>query len=108
MIEKFDAFILAKEFYDNCKCLKLPQFLKDQLLRASSSIALNLAEGSGKRTMEDQRRFYAMAYGSIRECQAILILESINDPNLLKSADRLGAMVFRLSRPKTEKTARKQ
>ncbi|OYZ20703.1 MAG: hypothetical protein B7Y39_10460 [Bdellovibrio sp. 28-41-41] len=108
MIEKFDAFVLAKEFYDKSKYLKLPPFLKDQLLRASSSIALNLAEGSGKRTLEDQRRFYSIAFGSLRECQAILMLENINDPNLIKMADRLGAMLFKLSRSKTEKTDRKQ
>tara|TARA_B110001454_G_scaffold219192_1_gene251230 strand:- start:117153 stop:117470 length:318 start_codon:yes stop_codon:yes gene_type:complete len=101
MIENFDAFVVASEFYEKCKCLKLPHFLKDQLLRASSSIALNIAEGSGKRTMEDQRRFYSIAFGSVRECQAILAIEKINDPILLKLSDRLGAMLYKLSKPKT-------
>ena len=33
---------------------------------------MNLAEGSGKSTGADQRRFYAMARGSAMECAAIL------------------------------------
>jgi four helix bundle protein len=59
MLRNFKAYQLAKEHYWHCKELKLPSFLKDQLLRASSSVALTLAEGSGKRTPADQRRFYA-------------------------------------------------
>ena len=98
MLEKFEAFIVAKEFYQKCKHLKLPRFLQDQLHRASSSVALNLAEGSGKRTPEDQRRFYSISFGSLKECQAILELENVNDPELKTLVDRLGAMLFKLSR----------
>src|SRR4030042_6276411 len=46
--------------------------LSDQLRRASMSISLNIAEGAGKTTVPDQRRFYAMARGSAMECGAIL------------------------------------
>ena len=46
--------------------------LGDQLRRESLSIPLNVAEGSGKSTGPDQRRFYAMARGSAMECAAIL------------------------------------
>lgn len=98
MLEKFEAFQLSKQFYKICKQLKLPRFLQDQLLRASSSIALNLAEGSGKRTPQDQRRFYAIAFGSLRECQSILELEEINQGELKDLSNRLGAMLFKLSR----------
>ncbi|OYZ23629.1 MAG: hypothetical protein B7Y39_04010 [Bdellovibrio sp. 28-41-41] len=98
MLDKFDAFVVAKELYKKCKSLKLPRNLKDQLLRASSSVALNLAEGSGKHTPEDQRRFYSISFGSLRECQAIFAIEEIDDQDLKILTDRLGAMLFKLSR----------
>ena len=98
MLNEFEVFAIAKEFYWSCKALKLNRFLYDQLLRASSSIALNIAEGSGKRTQQDQARFYSIAFGSLRECQAILELEKINGPKISKEADRLGAMLYRLSK----------
>ena len=46
--------------------------LADQMRRASLSIPMNIAEGSGKTTAPDQRRFYAMARGSAMECGAIV------------------------------------
>jgi four helix bundle protein len=98
MLRDFHAFQLAKEFHWACKTLKGSRYLQDQLLRASASIALNTAEGSGKRTPQDQRRFYGIALGSLRECEAILELEKIDKPDLLKLVDRLGAILFTLSR----------
>jgi four helix bundle protein len=46
--------------------------MADQLRRASLSISLNIAEGSGKNTGPDQRRFYSIARGSAMECAAII------------------------------------
>ena len=65
--------------------------------RASSSIALNVAEGSGKRTRKDQAKFYSIALGSLRECQAIIELERINDSGLEDQANQLGAILYKLS-----------
>lgn len=100
MLANFTAFQIAKRHYWKCKTLLLPRFLQEQLLRASSSICLNLAEGSGKRTPADQRRFYSIAFGSVRECQAILELENINEPELKDLGNQLGAILFTLSRKK--------
>ena len=104
MLEKFEAYQIAKHYYWTCKALKLPKFLQDQVIRASSSIALNLAEGSGKRTPVDQRRFYTIAFGSLRECQAILELERIENEELKKMGNQLGAILYTLSRKKIPKT----
>src|SRR4051812_18713350 len=98
MLEKFTAFQMAKQYYWRCKELKVPRYLQEQLLKASSSIALNLAEGSGKRTNEDQKRFFSISLGSLRECEAILQLEKINDQTLAILGDQLGAILFTLSR----------
>ena len=44
--------------------------VKDQLDRASTSIALNVAEGNGKYTPKDRCRFFDIAHGSALECAA--------------------------------------
>jgi four helix bundle protein len=97
MLNDFIAFKLAKSHYQLCKHLRLPPFLKGQLLRASSSIALTLAEGSGKRTKPDQIRYYSMALGSLRECQAVLELENVDHKEIQNLQSQLGAILFKLS-----------
>ncbi len=76
----------------------MPHHLKDQLLRASSSIALNLAEGSAKPTLRDQMKYYFIAFGSLRECQSILSLYGQASASLLDQADHLGACLHKLTR----------
>jgi four helix bundle protein len=45
-----------------------PGDVKDQLDRASTSIALNIAEGNGKFTPKDRCRFFDNSHGSALEC----------------------------------------
>ncbi len=45
---------------------------RDQLERASTSIALNLAEGNAKFSVKDRLRFWQIASGSAVECSACL------------------------------------
>ena len=49
-------------------------YLADQLRRAASSVVLNFAEGYGKQTKADQRRFFVIARGSACEVAAVLDL----------------------------------
>ena len=96
MLTNFRTYQLAVNFYRQTMCQKLPAHLRSQLARAASSIALNLAEGAGRRTKPDQKRFFTIAMGSLRECQCILELAASKNTSLGQSADALGAHLYRL------------
>ncbi len=70
--------------------------LCNQFVRAASSIALNLAEGAGRNGRKDQRRFFHIAMGSLRECQAVLDLAFSTEHPARQTADVLGAHLFKL------------
>ena len=98
MIQKFRTYNLAVAFYQICLTLCLEYHLKDQLSRAASSVALNLAEGAGRYTRKEKARFFQIAFGSLRECQAILDLADDSSANAKESADVLAAHLFQLIR----------
>jgi len=95
MLKNFRTYQLSVEFYHECLKVKLPSYLQDQLLRASSSVALNLAEGYGKLTRKDQRKFFHQSFGSLRECQAIFDLHPGN-PQLKIKSNHLAACLHKL------------
>lgn len=95
-MKTFRTLELAIEFYKKTEQLNIKGNLKDQLSRASSSIALNLSEGNAKNSVKDKKRFFQSSYGSLRECQAIFRLADINDPEIHKMADYLGASLYKL------------
>lgn len=97
MLSDFRTYQLSLQFYRSCEKLRLPRHLKDQLLRASSSITLNLAEGHAKPSRRDQHRFYFIAFGSLRESQAILTLAGSAPAEVVGLADHLGACLYRLT-----------
>jgi four helix bundle protein len=92
----FKTLDLAIEFYDQVLPIKASGNLKDQLLRAASSISLNLSEGNAKGSAKDKRHFFQVAYGSLRECQTIFRLLKVEDGKTLKMADQLGASLYKL------------
>lgn len=98
MLRDFKVYRLAKVFYAQGKTVSLPLFLREQFLRASASVVLNIAEGSGRRTAAEQRRFYNIALSSLRECQAILEIEDVDRLDLRAVANEVGAILFKLSR----------
>ena len=100
MLNNFKTYQLAVEFYRRSQEVRAPGFLKNQLLRAAGSVALNLSEGTSKPTVKERQRYYSIALGSLRECQTALELNGTNVPALLELADHLGASLYRLIHPK--------
>ncbi|MCF8225228.1 MAG: four helix bundle protein [Bacteroidales bacterium] len=84
--EKLVVYQKAKTFNKGIreflKDAKLDPTTIDQLRRASFSIVLNLAEGSGIFSKADRRNFFVIARSSIFECVAIL--DVIKDENTLE------------------------
>ena len=75
--ERLDVYHLALDFvvFANQVIVGLPRgrsHLADQLTRASLSIVLNIAEGAGKHSKGDKRRYYLIARGSATESAALL------------------------------------
>ena len=95
-MKQFRTYNIAVEFYRLALTLRYPRHLKDQLTRASSSVVLNLAEGAGRHTPADQCKFFHIALGSLRECQAILDLANSRCAQAEQLADKLAAHLFRL------------
>jgi four helix bundle protein len=96
MLKNFRCYQLGLHFFRLCESASVPRHLQDQLLRAASSIVLNLAEGSERVTDRDRRRFYRISMASVRECQAILDLAQSRSSEINKIADELGAAIFKL------------
>ena len=98
MLQNFRSYQLSLQLYRECRELRLPHHLKDQLVRAASSISLNLAEGSAKPASKERRRFYTIAFASLREVQAVIDLEGESLASIRGQADVLGAHLYRLCR----------
>ncbi len=96
-MKRFLALDLSVQFYDDVSDLKINGHLRDQLLRAASSIALNLSEGNAKISVSEKKRFYQMSYASLRECRTILELLK-QEGSVVQNADHLGAVLFKLMR----------
>jgi four helix bundle protein len=75
--ERLEVYQVALEFFDLADEVveHLPRgrgHLADQLTRASLSIVNNIAEGAGKFSKGDKRRYYLSAMGSSTESAAML------------------------------------
>ena len=75
--EKLDVYNVALEFvawsFEMSRALAGPhRHAREQLLRSSQSVPENIAEGNGKRSLADRRRFFEIARGSALESAASL------------------------------------
>ena len=62
----------------------LDPYIQDQFKRASLSALLNLAEGTGRMTSPDKKKFYITARSSVFECVAIL--QIMHDTDLVEKS----------------------
>lgn len=73
--ESLDVYRASIEYvgwaYRFCEGLSGHRNARDQLIRASQAIPLNIAEGKGKATDVDRRRYFEIARASSLECAAI-------------------------------------
>ncbi len=74
--QKFEVYKKAKTFHKECKDLilksKFDKYVIDQLGRASFSVPLNIAEGSGKFSKADRKNYFTTARASGFECVAVM------------------------------------
>ena len=96
MLKKFRCYQSSVSLYHKIVVLKLPRHLSDQVHRAASSVSLNLAEGAGKTSLQEKRKFFVTALASLREVQAVLELARLRDQTLIAEADQLGGMIYKL------------
>lgn len=103
--QKLEVYKKAKTFHLLCKSIilenNLDRYVNNQLGRASFSVPLNIAEGSGKFSKADRRNFFITARASAFECVAIIdILQDdgkISDNEvemIMKAAEELSKMLF--------------
>lgn len=77
--EKLDVYQKSKELNKEVQRFlrsnkQLDSYLRDQLRRASISMVINIAEGSGKFSLADKRNFYTISRGSVYECVSLFDL----------------------------------
>jgi len=100
-----EAYKLSLDIYK----IKLPQQeqyeLGKQLRRASTSVVLNISEGSARRTNKEFLQFLNQANGSAQECKTIVsLLKDLNYldlttfNNLSNRFDKLGRQITLFSK----------
>jgi len=108
--DRLDVYNLAITFVGAANALvhELPKGhgpIADQLMRAATSVALNIAEGAGEFSGKEKARFYRIAKRSATESAAILdVLRELTvaDPQALLRGRgqlfRIVAMLVRLTK----------
>jgi four helix bundle protein len=88
--ERLEVYKMSKLYYlEISKIIESKKELNfatiNQLSRSSLSIVLNIAEGSGRFSNADKRRFYIISRGSVFE--TVSIADVLTDKGVLSSAD---------------------
>ena len=103
--QRLNVYVKAKQFHIECETLinqnNLKGYVSNQLSRASFSVPLNIAEGSGKFSFADRRNYFTTARASVFECVAILdilydegLIPETKCHILLRQADELSRILY--------------
>jgi four helix bundle protein len=96
-VKNFRTYEISKEFYRLIEQTEWSSHLRDQALRAASSIVLNIAEGAGLPSQKQKSKHYSIAMGSLREVQAALEINTAADTTKTRqAADHLAAHLYKL------------
>jgi len=78
--------------------IKTHRYVRDQLGRASLSVALNIAEGASRFSKKDRRRFYVISRGSAYECAALSGIMNKNGLLTTEVATKLRSKYLEISK----------
>ena len=113
---KLRVYVLASELAEDIKSLvrTFPQDerfeLASQLSRAGTSIPTNIAEGCGRKTLNDFSNFIDIAIGSSKEVESLLLsaknrgyINQYKYNELQDKADHIGGMLTALKQGRARK-----
>ena len=102
--ERLDAYAAAVELARRVRRLRWPArsaSIRDQAVRASASVVLNIAEGVGRGPGDARKNFHRIALGSVAEVHAVMAVVDVNERDayeLDQLLRRLGAMLTAMTR----------
>ena len=101
--QKLDVYKVAKELVQQVYVL-LKEYpseekyaLCDQIRRAVISVPANIAEGMGRTSKKEQKRFLEIAYGSLMEVQCLLDISTDLGYISKDSYNFINTLIFRVA-----------
>jgi four helix bundle protein len=103
--QNLEVYKKSLHFHISCKSItqntSLDRHVRDQLTRASYSIVLNIAEGSGRKSPADRKNFFTISRASVFECTAIIdilrmenLVDSETHKRNLELASEISKMLY--------------
>jgi four helix bundle protein len=95
-VKNFQTSEISKDFYHLVEQLEWQSHLRDQALRAASSVVLNVAEGAGLPSKTQKSKHFGIALGSLREVQSALEINRVADTSkAMIVADQVAAHLYK-------------
>ena len=89
---RFRAYREALVIVQMVRALRVTGSIRDQLVRASESVVLNLAEGACDATRVQKTRYFGIARASLWETGAAIDLVALSGENVQPIAEAIGEL----------------